>query len=176
MAVTITRLSKANQIRKYMTSSNLLLVGIGGQRPWEIEGQPPALDAGLFYLPDLIGFVPVSRVAAVVPNEDGNLIIDGTERYFELDSVDPYEIATAGATKLYIEAQIDGDALPSLVYDYRCAGLFQDCSCTVPIYNSTQFIERSAVKRAYLDTIVTFEPVLRENNVVHTLKFIRDFN
>ena len=172
--ITVTRLAYANQIRSWLGERNLLLLGIGGQRPWEIESQPPLLDEGLTSLPDLIGFVPIRLITPVIESPEGNLILNSEERFFRIETLDPYELAQAGVRKLFIEASINGAKLPGTIDSYRTVGIYQNCVCDEPIFEADQFIPRNRVTEGYLDTIVSFEPVLRDVNVVHTVTFVRE--
>ncbi|MGG6283695.1 hypothetical protein ACQ4M3_19110 [Leptolyngbya sp. AN03gr2] len=170
---TNTILGACQQAIRYLNDQSLLL-GVGNTSRWMVEGSPPSADASALFLPELVGYFPMRRQSVIYPHPNGNFELSSGERYFEVDSDDPYELAQVGGFRVLIEGVILHEQLRS-INAYRSVGVFTGCRIADGL-DSYDLIETRRVTGAVLDHLIHLErPFVRAPGVEHVIQVVKTF-
>lgn len=130
-------------------------------------------------VPDLIGYVKVKRIEAVLESNNGSIITSKGVKYATIDSSNTENIVSNFCNTIYLETFIDHFSLPPDLLNYSAVGIYTDCLID-DVFNSTlndnSFIPKNKVTKGYLDIVQNFPSVTKMEGVIHRVQIIKRIN
>lgn len=167
--------SASRSVYRYLNDTTHLL-GIGNTKstsPLPIAN-PYDVD-----VPDLIGYVPVTYLYAVIDNPNGDIITSDSRYNRILDAPNTFNLIANNCTQVYLECFINHSNLPSSLISYSAVGIYTGCIID-PLYvdslSTDSFIPKERIVSSYLDTIQQFSYVTRKKGVTHKVQIVRGFS
>lgn len=167
--------SKAAAMLNFCQSNRYVLLGVGKNLPWPVEGTPPLVDESTLSVPELKFFVQTTLTYGLVEDEQGSVVLPDGSTYSQNYTANTEEIVLSNAFNILIEASINHNLIPSSVNSYRAFGVYTNCSFLNSSSLENSIIPVEEVVEGTLDSLLYFPPVVKQINTVQNVKLIRSF-